>query len=111
MSLSQILRKCQGGNKYHKLQPSNVQGRHQPAYQKQKRLETLIMIVRIYSENIGMEFGIEKCAMLIMKNEKQNMTEKIKLPNQKKKKSEQSEKRRLTNTWGYWKRIPSSKWK
>ena len=27
--------------------------------------------VRIYSREIGMEFGIEKCAMLVMKSGKQ----------------------------------------
>ena len=29
----------------------------------EKELETLIRAVRIYSQDIGMEFGIEKCAM------------------------------------------------
>ena len=33
-----------------------------------KELEILIQAVRIYSEIIGMEFGIEKCTMLIMKS-------------------------------------------
>ena len=33
---------------------------------KEKQLETLIQIIRIYSQDIGMEFSIEKCAMLIM---------------------------------------------
>ena len=28
-------------------------------------LETLIHAVRIYNQDIGMEFGIEKCAMLV----------------------------------------------
>ena len=27
----------------------------------EKELETLIQAIRIYSQNIGMEFGIEKC--------------------------------------------------
>ena len=40
--------------------------------------------MRIYSQDIGMEFGIEKCAMLIMKSRKQHMTEGMKLPNQDK---------------------------
>ena len=43
-----------------------------------------------------MEFGIEKYALLIMRNGKRHMTEGIKLPN--KKKSECSEKRKSTNT-------------
>ena len=33
----------------------------------EKELETMIRAVRIYSGDIGMEFGIEKCAMLVMK--------------------------------------------
>ena len=35
---------------------------------KEKELETLTQAVRIYSQDIGMEFGIEKHAMLIMKS-------------------------------------------
>ena len=35
-----------------------------------KELETLIHAVRIYSQYIGMEFGIEKCALLVMKSGK-----------------------------------------
>ena len=54
-----------------------------------------------------MEFGIEKCAMLIRKSGKRKMTEEIELPNQKR--SERSEKRKRTNTWEYWKRTPSNK--
>ena len=42
----------------------------------EKELETLIHTVRIYSQDIGMEFGIEKCALLVMKSGK--------LPNQDK---------------------------
>ena len=45
-------------------------------------METLIEPVRIYSQNIGMEFGIEKCTMLIMKSGKRQMTEGIEIPNQ-----------------------------
>ena len=40
-----------------------------------KELETLIQAVRIYSQDIGMEFSIEKCAMLIMKSGKRQMAE------------------------------------
>ncbi len=32
----------------------------------EEELEILIQVLRIYSDDIGMEFGIEKCAMLIM---------------------------------------------
>ena len=33
----------------------------------EKDLESLIQTVRIFSEEIGMEFGLDKCAILIMK--------------------------------------------
>ena len=49
---------------------------------KEKGLETLIHAVRIYSEDIGMEFGIEKCAMLVMKSGKRHLTDGMELPNQ-----------------------------
>ena len=38
--------------------------------------------MRIYIKDIGMEFGIEKCAMIVMKNDKWYMTEGVELPNQ-----------------------------
>ena len=47
----------------------------------EKELETLIHTIRIYSQDRGMEFGIEKCAMLIMKNGKRHMTDGMELPN------------------------------
>ena len=51
---------------------------------KEKELETLIHTVRIYSQDIGMEFGIEKCAMLLMKSGKQHLTDGKEQPNQDK---------------------------
>ena len=48
----------------------------------EKELESRIHAVRIYSEDIGMEFGIEKCAMLVMKSGKRHLTDGIELPNQ-----------------------------
>ena len=47
----------------------------------EKEFETQIQALRIYSEDIQMEFGIEKCVMLIMKSRKRQMTEGIELPN------------------------------
>ena len=47
----------------------------------EKELETLIHAVRIYSQDIGMEFGIEKCAMLVIKSGKRHMTDGIELQN------------------------------
>ena len=49
-----------------------------------KELEILIQAVSIYSQDIGMELGIEKCGILIMKSRKRYMTEEIELPNQDK---------------------------
>ena len=36
----------------------------------EKGLDSLVQTVRVFSEDIGMEFGIEKCAMLVMKKRK-----------------------------------------
>ena len=47
----------------------------------ERELETLIHVVRIYSQDIGMEFGIEKCAMFVMKSGKRHMTDRMELPN------------------------------
>ena len=47
----------------------------------EKELETLIHTVRIYSREIGMEFGIEKCEMLVMKSGKRQLTDEMELPN------------------------------
>ena len=50
----------------------------------EKQLETLIHKIRIYSQDIGMEFRIEKCAMLVRKSGKQQLTDGMELPNQDK---------------------------
>ena len=49
-----------------------------------KKLETLIHKIRIYSQDIGMEFGIEKCALFVMKSGKRHLTDGIELRNQDK---------------------------
>ena len=74
---------------------------------KEKELETLIQAVRIYCQDIGMEFGIEKCATLILRSKKRHMTEGIELPNQDK--IRKPGKKNFTNTWEYWKRTISNK--
>ena len=51
---------------------------------KEKELGTLIHTVRIYSRDIGMEFGIEKCAMLVMKSDKEPLTDWMEIPNKDK---------------------------
>ena len=50
----------------------------------EKELETLIHTVRIYSQDIGMKFGIEKCPMLEMKSKKRHFTDGMELPIQDK---------------------------
>ena len=50
----------------------------------EKELETLIHIGRTYSQDIGMEFGIEQCAMLVMKSGQRHRTDRMEQPNQDK---------------------------
>ena len=50
----------------------------------EKELENLIHVVRIYSQDIEMEFGIDKCAILVMKSSKRHLTDGMELPNQDK---------------------------
>ena len=47
----------------------------------EKQQETLIYAGRIYSQDIGMEFGIQKRAMLEMKSGKRHLTDRMELPN------------------------------
>ena len=47
----------------------------------EKESETLIKTLRKYSQDIGMEFGIEECTMMVMKSCKRHTTERVELPN------------------------------
>ena len=49
----------------------------------EKTLDSFIQTVRIFSEDIGMQFGIDKCAMLVMKNSIKVKSDGIQLPNDK----------------------------
>ena len=49
----------------------------------EKRLDSLVQTVRVFSEDIGMEFGIEKCAMLVMEKGKIVKSVGIELPDGK----------------------------
>ena len=75
----------------------------------EKELGTLLHAVRIYNQDIGMGFGIEKCAMLVMKSGKQHMTDGMELPNHERIRA--LEKRKPTNTWASWRVTPSNKCK
>ena len=48
-----------------------------------KGLDSLVQTVRVFSEDIGMEFGIEKCAMLAMGKGKIANSGGVELPNGK----------------------------
>ena len=85
MPFNHILRKCIAG---YKLSRSREKINHlmymdgiKLFAKNEKELETLIHAVRIYSQDIGMEFGIEKCAMLVVKSGKRHMTDGMELPN------------------------------
>ena len=84
--LNYKLRKCTAGNKLHESQEknshSNVHERHQTS-KSEKELKTLIKAVRIYNDDIGIEFSIEKCALQILGNGKRQMTKGIELLNPK----------------------------
>ena len=72
----------------------------------EKELETLIQAVRIYCQDIGLEFGIEKCAMLIIRSGKQHMMEGIEQTNEEKIRI--LGEKETYNTWEYWKWTPSN---
>ena len=48
--------------------------------QSEKGLDSLVQTVRVFSEDIGMEFGIEKCATLVMEKVKIVKSVGIELP-------------------------------
>ena len=50
----------------------------------EKQLEMLIHAVRIYRQEIGIKFGIEKCAMFVKKSGKRLLTDGMELPSQNK---------------------------
>ena len=46
-------------------------------------MDSLVQTVRVFSEDIGMGFGIEKCAMLVIEKGKIVKSVGIELPNSK----------------------------
>ena len=49
----------------------------------ERELDSLIQTVRILSDDVGMVFGLEKCAVLVLKKEKMFRTEGTELPDGK----------------------------
>ena len=88
MPLNHILRKCTARYKLSKLQEKINHlmyiDNSKLFAKNEKELETLIHTVRIYSQDIGMEFGIEKCVMIVMKSSKRHLMDWIELQNQDK---------------------------
>ena len=86
MLLNHIIRKCTTGHKYSRLQEKINHLMYMDDIKlfakNEKELKTLIHSVRIYSQDIRMEFGIEKCAMVVMKSGKRHLTDEMELPNQ-----------------------------
>ena len=85
MPLNHIFRKCTAG---YKLSRSQEKINHlmfmddiKLFAKNEKELETLIHAVRIYSQDIGMEFHIEKCSIRVMKSVKRHITDGMDLPN------------------------------
>ena len=88
MPLKHILRKCTAGCKLNRSQEKISLLMYMDDIKlfakNEKQLETLIHAIKIYSQDIGMEFGIEKCALLVMKSGKRHMTDGMELPSQNK---------------------------
>ena len=86
--LNDILRKSTGEYKLTKLQgknqPPNVYGRPQTVYKKWKRKWNPNTGGEDIQLPYGMEFGIEKYALLIIEREKWRMVEGLELPNKEK---------------------------
>ena len=88
MPLNHILRKCTAVYKLTKSQekknPLMYMDDIKLFAKKEKELETLVHTVRIYSQDTGIEFGIEKFTMLVIKSGKWHFTDRMELPNQDK---------------------------
>ena len=85
-----ILRKYTGGYKLYKSQEKIYHLKYMDDIKLfvnkeiELELETLIQALRIYSEAIWMEFGVEKWTMQMIKSKKQQMLEVKELPNEEK---------------------------
>ena len=81
--LSLVLRKCEAGYTFAKKTKVNhllFMDDLKLYVRSECQLDSLIQSVRIFSNDIGMKFGIEKCAVLVIKRGKLAQTEGITLP-------------------------------
>ena len=85
MPFNHILRKCTAGYKFSRSQENNSYLMYMADVKQfakdEKELETLMHAVRLYSQDLRMEFDIGKCAMLVMKSGKRYTTDGMELPN------------------------------
>ena len=87
MPLNHILRKCTARYKLsrsqekinHLMYMDNIK-----LFAKKRKRTGNSNTNRIYSQDIGMEFGIGKCSMLVTKSGKRHITDRMELPNQDK---------------------------
>ena len=70
----------------------------------EKELETQTKALRIYRQDLVMEFDNEKCALLIVESAKRYMMEAIKLPNKDKNQNARRNRNQqiLENFWMLW---------
>ena len=77
MPLNYILRKCEGGKRFIKLQEKinyhMYMVDNKIFVKNKKELETLIQTIWIFNKDIGMEIAVEKCKMLIIKKGKKEI--------------------------------------
>ena len=86
MPLNYICRKYTEGYKFDKLQEKINLFMYMDDIKlfakNEKVFEAPMQTIRIYSQDIGMEFSIEKIPMLILKSGKRQITTEIELPSQ-----------------------------
>ena len=86
LSLTSILRKSKPGYKFasgEKINHLLFMDDLKLYGENEKALDSLVQTVRIFTSDIRMEFGTEKCATMIQKRGKVVRSEGIKLPNEK----------------------------
>ena len=76
---------------------------------KENKLETLMQTMRIQNRDIKMESCIEKCALLIIKYGKRQITEGIETSN--KERIRMFGEKKYISIWKYWTQEPSNKLK
>ena len=112
--LNHILRKCTRSYKFTKLQEKINHFMYMDDIKlftnNEKQLVTLIQTIRIYSQDIEMEFGIKMCRTNNEKlkniNDRRNRTAKG-----RKNQNTREKKKKITCSWEYLKRTPSNKWR